>query len=283
MKYVVSGASGPIGIALVKLIVENGDQVIVLSSSSSSSYDFSKINSVKFYSCDLRSYKTFTPDFTADVFIHMAWVGGSAREDIYTNLSSVIASVDAVNLASKIGCNSFISIGSQAEYGATSELLTPSSACFPTSPFGAAKLSSMHQCSFRCSQLGLRFVWARVFSVYGPYDRKTSLITSTINSLIAKESVAFTKAENLWDFLHVSDAAAAIYLLASHTSASGVYNVASGICRPLYEFIDIICSKFVKLIDKSSCNWKDLESLNVTNRGYIYNMFTKIRGIISSS
>ena len=46
---------------------------------------------------------------------------------------------------------------------------------------------------------------------------------------------------------------------------------------------DIICSKFVKLIDKSSCNWKDLESLNVTNRGYIYNMFTKIRGIISSS
>ena len=244
MKYVVSGASGPIGIALVKLIVENGDQVIVLSSSSKSSYDFSQINSVKSYNCDLSSYKTFAPDFAADVFIHMAWVGGSARDDIYTNLSSVIASVDAVNLASKIGCHSFIGIGSQAEYGVTSELISPSSACFPTSPFGAAKLSSMHQCSFRCSQLGLRFAWARVFSVYGPHDRKTSLITSTLNSLIAQEPVAFTKADNLWDFLHVSDAAAAIYLLASNSIAIGVYNVASGICRPLYEYIDIICSEF---------------------------------------
>ena len=244
MKFVVSGASGPIGIALVKLIVKNGGQVIVLSSSSKTSYDFSQINSVICYTCDLSSYNNFHPDLSADVFIHMAWLGGSSREDIHTNLSSVMASVDAVNLAYRIGCHSFVGLGSQAEYGISSELLCPNSACFPTSPFGAAKLSSMHQCSFRCSQLGLRFVWARVFSVYGPYDRKNSLITSTVNSLIAKEPVAFTKAENVWDFLHVSDAAAAIYLLASHCSATGVYNVASGVGRPLREYIEIICSHF---------------------------------------
>lgn len=244
MKYVVSGASGPIGIALVSLIAERGEQVIVLTSSSLTSYDFSQINSVNCVKCDLGSYKDFAPDFVADVFIHMAWVGGSARDDIYTNLSSVLASVDAVNLASRIGCHSFVGLGSQSEYGVSSQILTPASACFPTTPFAAAKLSSMHQCSFRCSQLGLRFVWARVFSVYGPYDRKTSLITSTINSLIAKQPVAFTKAENNWDFLHVSDAAAAIYLLAARYSANGIYNVASGICRPLHEFIEIICSHF---------------------------------------
>lgn len=244
MKYVVSGASGPIGIALVNLIVEKGGLAIVLSSSSQSSYDFSQINSVICYTCDLEAYKTFTPDFSADVFIHMAWVGGTDRDNININLSSVLASVDAVNLASRIGCHSFIGLGSQAEYGVSSELLSPLSACFPTSPFAAAKLSAMHQCSFRCSQLGIRFVWARVFSVYGPYDRKNSLVTSTINSLILNKPVGFTKAENIWDFLHVSDAAAAIYLLASHSSANGVYNVASGLCRPLYEFIDIICSHF---------------------------------------
>lgn len=244
MRFVVSGASGPIGIALVDLIVQKSDSVVVLTSGSPSSYSFSESHLIRCYQCDLESYKSFYPDFQADVFIHMAWVGGSARNNILTNQISMIASVDAVNLASRIGCHSFIGIGSQAEYGVSSDLLTPRSACFPTSAFGAAKLSSMHNCSFRCSEIGLRFAWARVFSVYGPFDRKTSLVTSTINSLIAEEPVSFTKAENTWDFLHVSDAAAAIYSLAVHDRALGVYNVASGIGRPLYTFIETICSNF---------------------------------------
>ena len=244
MKYVVSGASGPIGISLIELIRQKGDEVVVLTSSSQSSYAFSKLNSVICYKCELSSYKDFWPEFSADVFIHMAWVGGSVRNDIKTNLSSVVASVDAVNLASRLGCHSFIGLGSQAEYGVSSELLSPTSPCFPATPFGAAKLSSMQNCSFRCSQLGLRFTWARVFSVYGPYDRQTSLVTSTINSLIADKPMAFTQAENTWDFLHVSDAAAAIYILATNSNAYGVYNVASGFSQPLRVFIDSICSKF---------------------------------------
>lgn len=244
MKFVVSGASGPIGIALVKLIAQKGDQVTVLSSSTQSSYNFSQISAVTCCKCDLADYNSFIPGFSADVFIHMAWVGGSARQDVYANLSSVTASVDAVGLASRFGCHSFIGLGSQAEYGVSSELLSTASACLPTSPFGAAKLASMHQCGFRCSQLGLRFAWVRVFSVYGPHDRKNSLITSTINSLIAKKPVAFTKADNTWDFLHASDAAAAIYLLASYRSPNGVYNLSSGLGRPLRQYIEIICSYF---------------------------------------
>ena len=75
MKYVVSGASGPIGIALVKLIVEKGDQVIVLTSSSQTSYDFSQINSVDCYKCDLSSYKSFTPtSLRMYSFIWLGWV-----------------------------------------------------------------------------------------------------------------------------------------------------------------------------------------------------------------
>ena len=189
----------------------------------------------------------------------MAWVGGSAREDIYTNLSSVLASVDAVNLASKIGCHAFVGLGTQAEYGISSELLSTNSPCNPTSPFAASKLSSMYNCGFRCSQLGIRFSWARVFSVYGPYDRPNSLVTSTINNLILSKPLSFTHASNNWDFMHSHDAASALYLIANSSSSSGIYNIASGQSRPLYCFIEDICQHFnlsampyLGLIDHSS-------------------------------
>ena len=244
MRFVLSGASGLIGRALVDLITKKGHSVTILTSASNSSCPYQQSDLIHLYKCTLDSYQVFSPDFIADVFIHLAWVGGSSRTDIYANQASMMASVDAVTLASRLGCHSFIGIGSQAEYGVSTDLLTPSSACCPVTAFGAAKLSSMFNCSFRCSELGLRFAWARVFSVYGPYDRSDSLVTSTINSLIVGRPLAFTKADNIWDFLHVSDAAYAIYLLGLHETACGIYNVASGIGRPLHEFIECMCSAF---------------------------------------
>ena len=130
----------------------------------------------------------------------MAWVGGSSRDDISVNTQSAIASIDAVTLASRIGCHSFIGVGSQAEYGINGALLSPNTACVSNTAFGASKFSAMSNCSFQCTHLGLRFAWARVFSVYGPYDRSSSLVTSTVNRLILSQPIAFTDATNLWDF-----------------------------------------------------------------------------------
>ena len=244
MKYVLTGASGPIGIALVKTLLLKGHSVLVLSYSSKIIDYFRHDLNFKCISLLINDYASYSPTELADVFVHMGWQGGSDRDNILLNQLSVIGSVHAVDLAYRFGCTQFIGVGSQAEYGLSEGTLSHDSPCNPAHAFGAAKLSASLNCRFRCEELGLRFIWARVFSVYGPYDRKTSLVTSTINLLLKGASLAFTHGDNLWDFLHSSDAANALFLLSISPSAEGYYIIASGISATLKSYISHICAEF---------------------------------------
>lgn len=244
MRYVLTGASGPIGISLINLLLQKGHKVLVLSSSSKLDSLFKLEKNLDCISLFIQDYISFTPTVPADVFIHMGWQGGSDRENFLLNQSSVIGSVNAVDLAYRFGCTQFIGAGSQAEYGVSEITLSHDSPCNPIHAFGAAKLSASLNCRFRCEKLGLRFIWPRIFSVYGPYDRRSSLVASTINLLLKKASVAFTQADNLWDFLYSSDAANALYLLSISPSAEGYYVLASGISLPLKSYISLICAQF---------------------------------------
>lgn len=249
MKLALSGASGPIGIAFIHLLLEEGHDIVVFSSGSNSLLDIFS-NSICLIRLDQSEYESYNPSFAADVFVHMAWRGGSSRSDILLNQQSVIASIAAVDLAFRLGSHSFVGLGSQAEYGKNDSILSHDTPCFPDTPFGAAKLSAMFNCSFRCSQLGLRFAWARIFSVYGPYDRGSSMVASTINNLIQSKPLAFTKADNNWDFLHSHDAAVALLLIAINYTSNGIYPVASGTSRPLRFFIETIFKHFNQSSDQ---------------------------------
>lgn len=47
--------------------------------------------------------------------------------------------------------------------------------------------------------------------------------------------------------------------------------------------IESVSSRFIELILESRCTWKNLQTLRVVNRGFFYNLFTKLRGIYKSS
>lgn len=68
-----------------------------------------------------------------DVFYHLAWAGttGKARNDMYLQNENIKFTLDAVELASKLGCKVFIGAGSQAEYGRYEGRLTPDTPVFP--------------------------------------------------------------------------------------------------------------------------------------------------------
>jgi nucleoside-diphosphate-sugar epimerase len=199
---------------------------------------------VRIRSAALHEYGSLTVDEPFDVFYHLAWTGGQCRDDWEVNLHSALATRSAVELAHRLGCRAFIGAGSQAECGPQQAPLSDRTWCTPVNPFGVAKLSALFIARQRAHELGLRFNWARILSVYGPYDGEGTLVVSTIRRILRGEPLAFTAGSQTWDFLYADDAARAMQLVADRGKPDAIYTIGSGQPTPLRDFIRALTAKF---------------------------------------
>lgn len=183
--------------------------------------------------CDSKSY---------DIFFHMAWSGttGTSRNDEALQQQNAAYSLDAVRLAKKLGCHTFVFAGSQAEYGRVEGKLTADTPTYPENEYGKYKLQAGETTRALCESLSIKHIWARILSVYGPYDSKTSMIMSAISKLRNGEIAEFTKGEQQWDYLYSADAANALLLAAMKGKHGRIYPIGSGRVRALFEYIHIL-------------------------------------------
>ena len=174
-----------------------------------------------------------------DVFYHFAWEGttGPGRNDMYLQNRNVKNALDAVHMAHRFGCHTFVGAGSQAEYGRVEGVLRPDTPAFPEMGYGIAKLCAGQMTREVAHQLGMKHIWSRILSVYGPCDGPNSMVMSTIHKLHDKEIPKTTKGEQLWDYLYSGDAAKALYLMGCNGRDGKVYVLGSGHVKPLLEYI----------------------------------------------
>lgn len=241
-KVIITGATGAIGTALIRDLIQNDVEVLVLAREGSA-----RVNNipndphVRIRYCSLDALGTLENDTDTpyDVFYHFAWEGttGAARNDMLLQNRNVTYALDAVAAAKRMGCHTFIGAGSQAEYGRVEGKLTPDTPTHPDMGYGIGKLCAGLMTREAAHQLGMRHVWVRVLSIYGPCDGAVSMIMSTIRNL--KEGIApkFTKGEQLWDYLYSADAASAFRLLGERGVDGKTYVLGSGQARPLAEYI----------------------------------------------
>ena len=245
MRAVISGATGAIGMALVELLEENRIETLVLCRNGSARA--ARIKESKYIkkvdcSLDLMSCLAGRVDERYDVFFHLAWVGtiGDSRNDMYLQNSNVKYTLDAVNLAARLGCHTFIGAGSQAEYGRFEGILTPDTPAFPENGYGMAKLCAGQMSREVATSLGLKHIWARILSVYGPYDGELTMVGSTVRKLLSGEIPKFTAGEQLWDYMYSKDAAQALFALAENGHDREIYCLGSGSSRMLRDYIYMI-------------------------------------------
>lgn len=176
---------------------------------------------------------------SADIFYHFGWAGttGEARNNMPLQIKNIQYTIDAVELAKRLDCKTFVGAGSQAEYGRAEGVLTAQTPTFPENGYGMAKLCAGHMSRQRCETLGIRHVWTRILSVYGPYDGQGSMVMSAIHKFIRGERAGFTKGEQMWDYLYSGDAANAMLLMGQKGIHGKTYVLGSGQMRPLKEYI----------------------------------------------
>ena len=230
---VISGATGSIGTALIFHLIKEKMKVLVLYRGESARADIIPDHPlIVKRRCSLDQMATFYSghDEKYDVFYHFAWAGtfGEVRNDMYLQNMNIKHTLDAVQLAKRLGCHTFIGAGTQAEYGRVEGKLTPETPTFPDSGYGIAKLCAGQLSRIMCNQLGIRHIWTRILSVYGPRDNENTLVMSTIKKLLNDEQTYFTRGEQVWDFLYSEDAAKAFYLLGERGIHDTIYCLGSG-------------------------------------------------------
>lgn len=244
-RAIITGATGAIGTALIAELVNNNIEVLVLCNRNSKRKDrIPKHPLILQRECSLNEMATMQNDTGKeyDVFYHFAWAGttGPERNDMYLQNENVRFALDAINLAKRFGCKTFIGAGSQAEYGRYEGLLKPDTPVFPEMGYGMAKLCAGQMTRMEAQKLGMQHIWTRILSVYGPNDGPNSMVMSTIHKLQNGELPEFTKGEQIWDFLYNGDAAKAFLLLADRGIDGKTYILGSGNGKPLKEYIEII-------------------------------------------
>ncbi len=255
-RVIITGPTGAIGMALLRYLEERGIQVIaVVREDSDRKSQIQESEQVMKVECGLNGLQKLPEIIRAaaeerkwdtgrmgDVFYHFAWEGafGDGRNDISLQIRNISCALKAVEAADKLGCSAFIGAGSQAEFGRYEGKLNASVPAFPENGYGIAKLCAGQMTRILCGQKGIRHIWTRILSVYGPYDRDITMIMNTIGRMLRGERASCTKGEQIWDYLYAGDAAKMMYLLGEKGIHGKTYCLGSGDARPLKEYIEMI-------------------------------------------
>ena len=262
---VITGATGCIGRSLINVCISHGYEVLaIIHRSSARAEELKNIEHCHVLPLDLDEYdkgiiraeESETRDSLDvcdsldvqnnlsgfELFFHLAWIApsGEGRNNTDIQTSNIQYTLAAVRLAHSLGCSVFIGAGSQAEYGRVSAPIAPDTPTFPENGYGIAKLCAGQMTRILCNQLGMKHIWCRILSVYGPYDGEKTLISTAIRFMLTGSDTEFTPCEQMWDYIYSDDAALAMLTCAQKGTSGNIYIIGSGEARPLKDYINII-------------------------------------------
>ena len=240
MRVIITGATSMLGVALIEECVAHGIEVVALvRRNSSKTRVLPSSPFVTVIEADLNDLKSIAYEKSCNVFYHFAWAATSkeTRDDPQSHLNNVQYTLDAVELARRLGCKVFVGAGSQAEYGIYTDRIFPDTRVEPLSSYGIAKYAAGKLSRKLCDRYGMRHIWTRIFSVYGEHDSEQTMIKYALRQFREGQPAKFSAATQKWNYLYEKDAGKIFYLLGEKDVPSGTYCVASEDTRPLKEFI----------------------------------------------
>lgn len=247
MKVLVFGANGLVGTWTVASLINSGVDVVAVSQNSNRiKYLVSKKLKVVVDNADQWSRVLLQEN--PDVIIHCDWAGVASNEkDSPTQFLNTSRWIDLAHYAVNAGISKVIYLGSQAEYGHNLSDITFSTPFSPLTNYGKSKVEAFRELTQIYEHSGSQFVWARLFSIYGALDEGNWLVPSLIRSLMRRDEFLLSSGTQKWNYLHVSDVARALTILAQESFIEKIVNIGAAESIPVFEIAKYVANELNSL------------------------------------
>ncbi len=236
MRVLVTGATGFIGHHVVSSLSDAGHRILGTSRS--------PMRTASLAGLDLCAYQMGDPlprtitEWMPEAVIHLAWEGipDFSRQRCKRNVENQTGFLQsALELPS---VSRIVMAGSCREYGAEVGRSSGSVEVAPDDDFGRAKVSIHRMLRTGCAEARVGLTWFRLFYVYGPGQRRESLIPSVLHQLASGDSPVVEQPDAAKDFVFVSDVADAFERAVRSTSVHDVIDLGFGRLRRVQEVVD---------------------------------------------
>jgi UDP-glucose 4-epimerase len=253
MKHLVTGGTGFIGSHLVKALVNESNEVVVVDKGGRFSDDYELIRAD--ISKEEYNLKILEALQGVDTVFHLAAkarVQPSIEHPIEFNETNVTGTLNLLELCREAGVRRFVFSSSSSVYGDTTEFPTPETApTGPMSPYGLQKLIGEQYCQLYAQIHDIETVSLRYFNVYGddaPTTGDYCLVMGVFARLKAegKPLAIYGKGDQRRDFTYVQDVIQA-NILASKSDRVGkgeAINIGNGDNRSIQQIADVFGGPF---------------------------------------
>ena len=167
-------------------------------------------------------------EFEPDALAHLAWEGipDFGRERCLNNQSDQESGFGSILMMPTL--RRVVVAGTCREYG---DLIGRSPGTVEVSPgdeFGRAKAALHRMLRLACGESQVDLTWFRIFYVYGPGQRRESLIPSLLHQLGLGQGPRIKNPDGAHDFVYIGDVATAFRLAVESTGGPEVADLGSG-------------------------------------------------------
>jgi UDP-glucuronate decarboxylase len=239
MRVFLTGATGFVGAHVARLLAQHRHEVhaLVLDGDAEDRAFAERLGAeaivrVRGNLLEPSSYAAALEALRPDACVHLGWYANpkdylTARVNVDLLAASGALGAKLVDL----GCRRIVGAGTCFEYDTSLGFLSESSLLGPRHLYSTCKRALFDVMTQLTRPSVTSFAWTRLFFLYGPYESRGRLVPAVIDALLAGEEARVTTGEQIRDFMHVADAAAAIVHVLETEQLSGAVNVGSG--RPV--------------------------------------------------
>ncbi|HYV37358.1 MAG TPA: NAD(P)-dependent oxidoreductase [Gemmataceae bacterium] len=177
--------------------------------------------------------------FQPETCLHLAW-SNLPDYSLANCAKNFHAGLELFQCLVEMRCPRLVITGTCFEYSKLTGCVTEDRIGMAPSVFPAFKTAQRIVGESLFSQSSTTFLWARPFFVYGPGQRKTSLIPSVIQSFMRGVPPEIQTPRALQDFIHVDDVASGLAKLATSEAPAGIYNLGSGRATRVADIVNLI-------------------------------------------
>lgn len=228
---IVYGANGFLGSVITKKLLKSGAKVLAVIRPTSDKLRIDGLKNLKVVEEESFNWPQLIEKYKPGAVICAQWrgVSKSDREDLEMQKSNIQPYVDLASAALTSSVQTFICFGSQAESQKSNQIIAEEICSSGTTAYGRVKAQLYSNLDSIFKESKCRFVWARVFSVYGPSDTSDSLLMQLHESESQGIELKIENPNTLWSFLYEEDFAAAVERILQSTDIEGIANIGNSL------------------------------------------------------